>query len=123
MESETRIRARGAYSFASPYFEKSNLHGDSLIKIEGVDDPKAATYAFPSKWFLHGSFSISTDSISERRLHSSTAHRGKFEGQRLELFGERLLGHMVRFMIYLVLKMATNNAYRQLWGSESTIPT
>lgn len=69
----------------------------SLIKIEGVDDPKSATsvyllFSTPAPWTETHSF---TDSILARRLHSSIGCSERFEGQRFALFGEKSPAHTV----------------------------
>lgn len=70
--------------------------GTSLIKIEGVDDTKAAKYV---DWYTdQGPCSVLTDllaSTSERKLLSFTVRSERFEDQRLGSSGERSLGHTV----------------------------
>ena len=68
--------------------------GTSLIKIEGVDDTKAAKYV---AWDLpsEDGFDTFTASISERRLLSFTVRKERLEDQRLESSGAKLPDHMV----------------------------
>jgi Ribosomal protein L35Ae len=70
--------------------------GTSLIKIEGVDDTKAAKYVLKGCTGVKDSADSSAASILERKSLSFTVRKERLEDQRSELSGERLPEHMVR---------------------------
>jgi len=69
--------------------------GTSLIKIEGVDDTKAAKYAGLSLYSSKGGADGLTASTSERRSLSFTVRKERLGDQRSGSSGARLPGHMV----------------------------
>ena len=77
--------------------KRNTTPGTSLIKIEGVDDTKAAKYVSLLIRKLAWVTDRLTASISERRSLSFIARKKKSEDQRSESFGAKSPGHMVCF--------------------------
>lgn len=87
-ENVTRILELGASVcwFADSLSKNAAELDYSLIKIEGVDDPKAATSVYPALSITVSVEYISSfiDSILARRSHLSIAHNERFEERRFE---------------------------------------
>lgn len=109
-ESVIQILQRGMVGNSSPFQRGAADSDSSLIKIEGVDDPKSATsvyllFSTPALWTETHSF---TDSILARRLLSSIGCSERFEGQRFESFGEKSPAHTVCRWYFLLVDMTQN---------------
>lgn len=96
-ESVIQILQRGMVGNSSPFQRGAAESGHSLIKIEGVDDPKAATSVY-LLFFIPGPWTetdLLTDSILAKRSHSFIGRSEWLEEQRFESFGAKSPAHTV----------------------------